>query len=105
MEHAEPATHPPAPDAHAAPRPRGAGRPLPDELRARMERSFQPDSTAVRVHEDGAAETTGALAYARGDDIHVRAGLLDEGLRGEEIVGHELAHVVQQRQGRAPATK
>lgn len=67
-----------------------------------MEQSFATDFSAVRVHEDGAAEAAGAIAFARGDDIHVAASVLG-GSRGDEVLGHELAHVWQQRNGRTPA--
>ncbi len=96
---ADTTTDAPAP----APAPRGGGAPLPPEIRAKMERAFAADFSAIRVHEDGTAEATGALAYARGNDVHLASGLLDGGERGLEVLGHELAHVVQQRSGRAPA--
>jgi hypothetical protein len=77
----------------------GAGEPLPDELRAAAEAGFGHDFSAVRVHEDGAAEQVGAEAFARGDDLHFAAGRFDAD-GGRDLIGHELAHVVQQRSGR-----
>ena len=76
------------------------GNGLPESIRATMERSFATDFSNVRLHTDGGPEAAGVLAYTRGNDVHLRAGLLGEGRRGLGILGHELAHVVQQRQGR-----
>jgi hypothetical protein len=74
---------------------------LPPDLLADMESSFGVDFGDVRVHEDGAAGAIGALAYTRGDDLHFAPGRFDpESARGRELIGHELAHVVQQRAGR-----
>lgn len=80
----------------------GGGKPLPPATRVKMEQAFGTDLSAIRVHEDGAAEATAAEAYARGTDIHFAAGAFDPGSRqGQELIGHEVAHVVQQSQGRA----
>lgn len=78
-------------------------RSLPGDLRAGMERSFGADFSGVRVHEDGAADALGADAYAAGKDLHFARGQYDPGSHsGRELIGHELAHVVQQDHG-APA--
>ena len=65
---------------------------------AGMGASFQADFSDVQLHQhDGVAESFGAQAVTRGNDIHFAAG------RGPEergLLGHELAHVVQQREGR-----
>lgn len=91
----------------AAPPPAsGGGAPIDDQVRGPMERSFGADFSGVRVHQDGAADALGAQAYARGDDIHMGAGQYDPASAGgRELLGHELAHVVQQREGRAQATQ
>jgi len=82
----------------------GTGRGLPTPVRAQMEHAFGTDFGAVRLHEDGAASALGALAYAQGDQLHFAPGQLDVDSRhGQELLGHELAHVVQQRQGRVAA--
>ncbi|MEZ4453497.1 MAG: DUF4157 domain-containing protein [Nannocystaceae bacterium] len=97
-------------EGRAAPRPGrpptdSSGRPLPTELRATMERSFSADFSAVRVHEGESAPALGARAYTRGADIHFGPGLYQpRSPAGRELLGHELAHVVQQSQGRARAT-
>jgi hypothetical protein len=60
------------------------------------------DASAVRVHEDGVAEGHGARAVAMGTDVHFARGEL-EGPDRDFLLGHELAHVVQQKRGAAGA--
>jgi len=70
-----------------------------------MERAFGTDFSAVRIHQDARAEALGARAFTRGTDIHFAPGAYQpESPSGQELLGHELAHVVQQSQGRVPAT-
>jgi hypothetical protein len=84
--------------------PATGGAPLPADLRARMEGSFGADFAGVRVHQDDTAGAMGAAAYARGENLHFAPGKYDpDSEPGRELIGHELAHVVQQRQGRAGA--
>ena len=91
-------------EAAAAP-PGGGGRPLPGALQAKMGRAFGTDFSAVRVHEGSQASAIGALAYTQGSDIHFAPGQYDPGSQGgQELIGHELTHVVQQQQGRVAAT-
>ena len=79
----------------------GAGAPLAEEVRAPMERSFGADFSSVRVHQDASAAAMGAVAFAHGSDLHFAAGAYQPGTQsGRELLGHELAHVQQQRQGR-----
>ena len=79
----------------------GAGKPMPAPVQAKMEQSFGTDFSAVRIHEGPQAGAVGALAYAQGTDIHFAPGQYDPGSeRGQQLLGHELAHVVQQAQGR-----
>jgi uncharacterized protein DUF4157 len=88
-------------DAAVAQTPQGAGSPLPGSVRTKMERSFGVDFASVRVHEGPEAAAMGAEAYAHGDAVHFRPGAYDpHGAGGQELLGHELAHVVQQRAGR-----
>jgi len=48
---------------------------IPDEVKARMESSFNTDFSGVRVHpESSAAPAVGALAYTQGSDIHFAPG-------------------------------
>jgi Domain of unknown function (DUF4157) len=90
-------------DAGGAPAPdRGTG--MPAAVQAKMERAFGADFSAVRIHDGTDAQAAGALAYAQGTDIHFAPGQYDpHSPRGQELLGHELAHVVQQAQGRVRA--
>ncbi|XYI01011.1 DUF4157 domain-containing protein [Sorangium sp. So ce1128] len=83
-----------------------AGRAMPAAVQQRMENAFSADFSDVRVHAGSARATAlGALAYTQGSDIHVAPGhWAPETGRGQELLGHELAHVVQQREGRVRAT-
>lgn len=84
--------------------PKGAGMPLPDGVRAKMERSLNHDFSNVRIHLDGRAQRMGAEAFTQGNDIHFAPGKYDpDSPAGLELLGHELAHVVQQTEGRVAA--
>jgi len=79
----------------------GHGRPLEPGIRDAMERLFQADFSAVRVHEGSTASSIGALAFTVGDALHFAPGRYDPTSRaGVALLGHELTHVVQQREGR-----
>lgn len=79
----------------------GPGKPLDDGLREKMEGFFGADFSGVRVHEGPTAQAMGALALTLGETLHFAPGLYDPTTRdGIELLGHELTHVVQQREGR-----
>ncbi len=79
----------------------GQGRPLPEPTRRQMEAAFGEDLSHVRVHEGGHAESLDAVAYTQGHHIHFAPGRYSPRTRdGQRLLGHELAHVVQQRAGR-----
>ncbi len=81
------------------------GEGMPEPVRAKMEQAFETDFSDVRVHTGNQAEQVGALAYAQGNDIHFAPGQYDpETSKGQELLGHELAHIVQQKQGRVRPT-
>jgi Domain of unknown function (DUF4157) len=89
----------------AAAAPAEAGHPLPDAVRIRMEEALKADFSAVRIHEGAEAKAMGARAFTRGTDIYFAPGEYDPSSeRGLELIGHELAHVVQQGSGRVQAT-
>lgn len=78
---------------------------MPEPVRAKMEQTFGTDFSDVRVHTGNQAEQVGALAYAQGNDIHFAPGQYNpETSKGQELLGHELAHIVQQKQGRVRPT-
>jgi Domain of unknown function (DUF4157) len=82
----------------------GGGRPLPEPVRRGMEAAFATDFSAVRVHVGPQAERIGALAFTTGSDIYFAPGRYQPDTHvGRQLLGHELAHVVQQRQGRVRA--
>ncbi|MCE8427121.1 MAG: DUF4157 domain-containing protein, partial [Candidatus Methanoperedens sp.] len=88
---------------------RGGGQPLPESMRAFYEPRFGADFTGVRVHVDTrAAETAksiNAMAFTAGQNIAFGAGhYAPESREGRRLLAHELAHIVQQSDGMAPAT-
>jgi hypothetical protein len=72
-----------------------------------MERAFATDFSGVRVHQGGEARAAGARALASGSRLFFAPGHFAPHSRGgRELIGHELAHVVQQRAGRtAPSSE
>ncbi|WP_164821680.1 eCIS core domain-containing protein, partial [Paenibacillus koleovorans] len=79
---------------------------MPESVQAKMESSFNTDFSDVKIHANSSkAPAVGALAYAQGSDIHFAPGQYNpESKSGQELLGHELTHVVQQRQGRVKPT-
>ncbi|KYF99407.1 hypothetical protein BE20_31530 [Sorangium cellulosum] len=69
---------------------------IPSPVKAKMEAAFGTDFSGVRVHPSSSrAVALGALAYTQGSEIHVAPGQwAPETTRGQELLGHELAHVV-----------
>lgn len=81
------------------------GKPLPDAVRTKMEQAFRTDFSNVRIFEGLDATEIGALAFTKGTDIFFAPGRYQpETKQGQELLGHELAHVVQQSDGRVQAT-
>lgn len=80
---------------------RGAGKPLPEPVQRKMEAALGADFSDVRIHVGAEAPGIGALAFAHGSDLYFAPGLYDpHTTHGQRLLGHELAHVVQQRNGR-----
>lgn len=79
---------------------------IPDAVKQRMEDSFGTDFSSVRVHpESSKAPDVGALAYTQGTDIHFAPGQFKpDTSAGQQLLGHELTHVVQQAEGRVQPT-
>lgn len=80
---------------------RGGGRPLDDKIRGPMEQAFGANFGGVRVHSDRKAhqlnESIQARAFTTGQDLFFRQGAYQPGNRaGQELLAHELTHVVQQ---------
>jgi hypothetical protein len=80
---------------------RGGGKALPEALLGKMEAAFSADFSSVRVHVGPQASRIGAIAFTTGNDIYFAPGQYQpDTISGQQLLGHELAHVVQQRQGR-----
>lgn len=95
---------PPSYGVHHADTP---GASLPTPVQHKMERALGADFSSVRIHEGPLARTIGAQAFTRGTDVHFAPGQYQpHTTAGQQVLGHELAHVVQQSQGRArPSTR
>lgn len=80
---------------------RGQGQPLGDDVRGSMEQAFGADFGGVRVHTDARSDQLNqsiqARAFTTGQDVFFRQGEYQPGNRGgQELLAHELTHVVQQ---------
>jgi hypothetical protein len=82
-------------------RPKSGGWPLPRDVQAKMEAALGANFSDVRVHVGPEASAIGALAFTWGSDLHFAPGQYNPHTpQGQFLLGHELAHVVQQRAGR-----
>jgi hypothetical protein len=79
------------------------GERLPAAVQAKMEELFRGDFSAVRIHVAPQVAALGATAFTQGSNLYFAPGrYAPEAPHGLRLLGHELAHVVQQRQGRVP---
>jgi hypothetical protein len=79
----------------------GRGQPLPAGLREEFEAKFGADFRRVRIHTDTLADRLSqaiqAKAFTTGRDVFFGQGTYEPGSRsGQELIVHELTHVVQQ---------
>ncbi|NEP03102.1 MAG: DUF4157 domain-containing protein [Symploca sp. SIO2E9] len=82
-------------------RARGSGVPLSKKIRQPMDQAFGADFSRVRIHTDAHSDQLNrsiqARAFTTGQDIFFRQGAYNPGSRGgQELIAHELTHVVQQ---------
>jgi hypothetical protein len=82
-------------------RARGKGQPIPANTRGQMEQAFGADFSGVRVHTGSESDTLNrsvqARAFTTGQDIFFRQGEYSPNNGGgQELLAHELTHVVQQ---------
>jgi hypothetical protein len=89
-------------------RDRAGARPLDAGVRSALEPRFGHDFSRVRVHDDAPAAalagSAGARAFTIGDDVVFGAGqYAPASPAGLRRIAHELAHVVQGRNGGGPA--
>ncbi|HEY7957392.1 MAG TPA: DUF4157 domain-containing protein, partial [Polyangia bacterium] len=92
----------------AAPPTGGSTAQLPGPLRTKLEAQFQADFSEVQIHTgpeaNASAKAVGARAYTTGHDLYFADGAYDPGsAAGQELIAHELTHVVQQKQGAVQA--
>lgn len=83
---------------------RHGGQAIPEKTREPLERGFAADFRKVRIHADSrAAQLSRALqarAFTTGHDIFFGPGAYNPSSRGgQELLAHELTHVLQQSQG------
>ncbi|MDH6086544.1 eCIS core domain-containing protein [Umezakia ovalisporum] len=83
---------------------RGKGESLPQNLQQPLEQAFNADFRQVRVHKDSQAhqfsQSLQAKAFTTGKDIFFRQGEYQpSSQQGQELIAHELTHVVQQNNG------
>jgi hypothetical protein len=84
----------------------GSATTLSDGVRSKMEKGIGTDLSGVKIYPDSEkAVTAGALAYTQGSEVHFAPGQYQPGTQsGQELIGHELAHVKQQKEGTVNAT-
>lgn len=87
-------------------RAKSGGQPLSPKLKEPIERAFGADFGGVRVHTgaqaDRLARSIQAKAFTTGQDVFFRQGAYQPGSRGgQELIAHELTHVVQQNRDTA----
>jgi len=80
---------------------KGGGRPLDSNTQSKMGRAFNADFSGVNVHTDSQSDTLNrsisARAFTTGQDIFFRSGEYSpNNSGGQELLAHELTHVVQQ---------
>jgi Domain of unknown function (DUF4157) len=83
---------------------RGQGRPLEPQTRQRFEQAYGQPLDDVRIHTGPAAHATAqslnAIAFASGSDLFFTQNTYEPASPpGLSLIGHELAHVIQQQYG------
>lgn len=85
-------------------RERSGGRPLDGAVQAQMGQALGANFSAVRIHTSLAADDLNrqleAKAFTTGQDVFFRGDAYSPGSSGgQELIAHELTHVVQQSSG------
>jgi len=85
-------------------RAKGGGQPLDAGLQQSMGQAMGADFSGVRVHTDGTSnqlnQSIQAKAFTTGQDVFFKQGQYNPGSKGgQELIAHELTHVVQQKGG------
>ncbi|MFN9816468.1 MAG: DUF4157 domain-containing protein [Pseudanabaena sp.] len=86
------------------PRARGSGQSLDANLQRSMGQAMGADFSGVKVHTDSQSDQLNqsiqAKAFTTGQDVFFRQGAYEPSSRGgQELIAHELTHVVQQNGG------
>lgn len=73
------------------------GNSLPTPLRHQLESSFGTDLSQIKVHQSHAPTMLGAQSFSQGNDIFFAPAAYDPfSPQGNQLLMHELTHVVQQ---------
>ncbi len=74
---------------------------LPEDLKTKMEASFGQDFSNVMIQKNSKkAVQLNALAFTQGNNVHFAPGQYNPNSEnGRQLIGHEFAHVAQQRNG------
>ncbi len=93
-------------DSSASSNFKSGGEKLPDALQTKMEGSFDSNFSNVKINTNSPeASSMGAKAFAQGNEISFSPGAYQpETQKGQKLIGHELTHVVQQRNANIPTT-
>ncbi|MEQ8957392.1 MAG: DUF4157 domain-containing protein, partial [Coleofasciculus sp. C2-GNP5-27] len=80
---------------------RGQGQSLSEDIREPMEQTLGADFSGVKVHTDSQSDQLNrsiqARAFTTGQDVFFKQGEYNPGSKnGQELLAHELTHVVQQ---------
>ena len=83
---------------------RGGGQSLDSNLQVKMGQAMGADFSRVKVHTDARSDQLNksiqAKAFTTGQDVFFRQGVYQPSSRGgQELIAHELTHVVQQNGG------
>jgi len=84
---------------------KGSGQPMSKSIRQPMEQAFGADFSGVKIHTDSRSNqlnrSVQAKAFTTGQDVFFRQGSYEpENRSGQELLAHELTHVLQQSGGK-----
>jgi len=79
----------------------GKGRPLPEQVKGKMEWAFRSNFDGVKIHSDSVSDqlnqAISSEAFTTGKEIFVRQRAYSpQSYRGQSLLAHELVHVLQQ---------
>jgi|GEM_PF-2581584 len=88
----------------------GEGQPISEDIREPIEQSFGVNFSGVRIHTDTQSDKLNhsieSIAFTKGQDIFFKQGAYQpRSSQGQELLVHELTHVVQQNSTSVLQTK